>query len=181
MVHRSDGSGTTFVLSKHLAAISPEWAAGPGTGTAVAFPVGVGGRKNDGVTALIQQTPGAIGYIEYAYALASGLPMAALENASRHFVSPRAEAFSAALASVELPADLRGWLADPPAQDAYPIVSYTWILARQTHPDPARGAALRTLLEWCLDKGQHVAPKLHYVPLPARVADRVRAKVATLC
>jgi phosphate transport system substrate-binding protein len=179
-VRRSDGSGTTFVFTQHLSAINPEWAKGPGGGTAVEFPVGVGGRKNDGVAALIQQTPGAIGYLEYAYAVASDLPMAALENARGRFVGPTMDAFTAALDAVALPSDLRAWLFDPLNEAAYPIVSYTWLLARQSYADPDRAAALKDLLGWCLGPGQLLSKELHYVPLPTSVVAAVRAKVDTI-
>lgn len=179
-VYRSDGSGTTFVFTTHLSAINGEWAKGPGSGTAVEFPAGVGGRKNDGVAALIAQTPGAIGYVEYAYAVASGLPMVSLENASGRFVRPSLDSFSAALASVRLPDNLRAWIPDPPGEAAYPIVTYTWLLTRQAYADPERAAAIEQLLEWCLGEGQLLARELHYVPLPANVVNEVRAKASTI-
>jgi phosphate transport system substrate-binding protein len=178
VVHRSDGSGTTFVFTKHLAEISKEWSAGPGVGTSVDFPVGVGGRKNDGVTALIQQTPGALGYVEYTYALSASLPMAALENKAGKFVSPSVEASAAALASVELPENLRAWVSDPPGEASYPIVSFTWILAKKTYADADRAKGMKDLLSWCLGEGQVVAKDLHYIPLPDAISSKVQRAVA---
>ncbi len=118
VAHRSDGSGTTFVFTQHLAAINEAWKAGPGKGTSVDWPVGVGGRKNDGVAALIAQTPGAIGYVEYAFAMSSKMAMATLENKAGKFVAPTLEASAKALAAVTLPEDLRAWVTDPEGDDS---------------------------------------------------------------
>src|SRR5277367_6944531 len=121
VVSRSDGSGTTFVFTSHLSAISPDWLKGPGAGKAVSFPVGVAGKGNPGVTALIKQTPGAIGYVEYGYAKQTGMPMAELENHDGKFVKADLESGKNALATVQLPADLRTWIPDPAGANAYPI------------------------------------------------------------
>jgi phosphate transport system substrate-binding protein len=173
VVHRSDGSGTTFVFTQHLSAISEGWRNGPGKGTSVEFPVGVGGRKNDGVAALIAQTPGGIGYVEYAFAVSSKTPMATLQNKAGKFVPPTLEASEKALAAVQLPEDLRAWVTDPEGDDSYPIVTYTWILAKQKYQDPAKAEAVKKLLAWCLTDGQKLSKELHYVPLPEPVAQRV--------
>lgn len=177
VVRRSDGSGTTYVFTAHLSAISEKWKAGPGTGKSVDFPVGVGGRKNDGVAALVQQTPGAIGYIEFAFAVTSKQPMAELENRAGKFIAPTLEAASTALASVELPGDMRAWAPDPAGEGAYPIVSYTWILAKKKYEDPGKAEAVKKLLSWCLTDGQKLSESLHYVRLPDVIAGKV-AKVA---
>lgn len=178
VVHRSDGSGTTFVFTQHLATISDAWK--PGKGTSVDFPVGVGGRKNDGVAALIAQTPGAIGYIEYAFAISSEMAMAELENKTGKFVAPSLEASRKALGAVKLPEDMRAWVADPEGDDAYPIVTYTWILAKKRYDEAAKADAMKKLLAWCLTDGQKLSEELHYVPLPEVVAQQVVQAVNTI-
>jgi phosphate transport system substrate-binding protein len=169
VVTRSDGSGTTFVFTNHLTATSEEWAKGPGKGTAVNFPAGVAGKGNTGVAALIKQTPGAIGYVEYGYAVQTGMPMATLENKSGSYVKPSLEAGQAALASVELPANRRAWIPDPPAAGAYPIVSYTWLLCYKKYDDAKILDALKALITYGLTDGQKFSTELGYIPLPASV------------
>lgn len=176
-VHRSDGSGTTFVFTQHLSAVSEKWKKGPGTGTSVEWPGGVAGKKNDGVAALIAQTPGAIGYIEYGFAVSSKQPMASLENKAGKFVAPTLASAAAALKNVELPADLRAWVTDPTGDDVYPIVTYTWILAKKKYDDAAKGSAIKQLLKWCLSEGQKTSESLQYVALPEAVATRVSKAV----
>ncbi len=177
-VHRSDGSGTTYVFTQHLSAISDAWK--PGKGTSVDFPVGVGGRKNDGVAALIAQTPGAIGYVEYAFAVGTKMAMAELENKAGKFVAPSLEASKKALAAVKLPDDMRAWVTDPEGDDVYPIVTYTWILAKKKYDDAAKADALKKMLTWCLTEGQKLSEELHYVPLPEPVAQQVLQAVNTI-
>ena len=177
VVHRSDGSGTSFVFTQHLSAINEKWKSGPGKGTSVEWPVGVAGRKNDGVAALISQTPGSIGYIEYAFAVTSKQPMAALENKAGKFVMPTLASASASLKSVELPADLRAWVTDPEGDEAYPIVTYTWLLTKKKYDDAAKAAAIKDLLKWCLGEGQKLSESLFYVVVPDAVATRVSQAV----
>jgi len=181
-VNRSDGSGTTFVFTQHLTAISEKWKAGPGTGKSVTWPAkaAIGGAKNDGVAALIQRTPGAIGYIEYVFAATSKQPVAQLENKAGKFVAPTLDAAKASLAKVELPADLRAWVTDPEGDTAYPIATYTWILAKKKYADKAKGDALKKLLKWCLADGQALSESLHYIALPAEVVTKVSAAVDTI-
>ncbi len=176
-VHRSDGSGTTFVFTQHLAAISEKWKSGPGSGTSVEWKGGVAGKKNDGVTALISQTPGAIGYIEYGFAISSKQPMAQLENKAGKFVAPTLPSATAALKGVELPADMRAWVTDPAGDDVYPIVTYTWLLTKKKYEDAAKGKAIKQLLKWCLTDGQKLSESLQYVALPEAVAERVNKAV----
>lgn len=173
VVHRSDGSGTTFVFTQHLSAINAKWKSGPGAAPAIEWPVGVGGRKNDGVAALVSQTPGAIGYVEYAFAKTSNQPVALLENKGGKFVAPTLEASAQSLTAVELPDDLRAWVTDPEGAESYPIVTYTWILAKKKYADPARAKALKDVLSWCLTEGQKMSASLYYVPLPEGVSKRV--------
>ena len=176
VVHRADGSGTTYVFTLHLSAISPEWKSGPGTGKTVTWPVGDGGKQNDGVTSLIQQTPGSIGYIEYSYALQSKLPTALLENKAGKYVKCTPESSAAALSHVEMPADLRAWAPDPEGDESYPIVSYTWLLCHPKYDDANKGKALVNVIDYMLSDGQKDTPvKLGYIPLPDAVAQKVKA------
>jgi phosphate transport system substrate-binding protein len=177
VVTRSDGSGTTFVFTTHLAAISEEWAKGPGVGKSVNFPVGVAGKGNPGVTALIKQTPGAIGYVEYAYAAQTKTPTALLENKAGKFVNADLTSAERALAGVSLPPDLRAWLPDPSGPDAYPIVTYTWLLAYKKYTDPKVAQALKAIVLYGLTDGQKVSAELGYVPLPADVVREVTKAV----
>src|SRR5271169_1968168 len=136
VVTRSDGSGTTFVFTSHLSAISDAWKNGPGAGKTVNFPAAVAGKGNPGVAALIKQTPGAIGYVEFGYAQQTGMPMASLENKSGKFVKPDLESGKNSLASVQLPDNLRAWITDPAGADAYPILTHTWLLCYKKYDDP---------------------------------------------
>jgi len=169
VITKSDASGTTFVFTNHLSAISMEWKNGPGTGKSVNFPVGLAARGTLGVTALIKRTPGAIGYVEYGYARQSGAPMAALENHSGNFVKPDLATGRGALASISLPPNLRAWLPDPPGADSYPIATYTWILCYKNYQDAKIAVALKSLLQYCLTQGQTSSAELGYIPMPAAV------------
>jgi len=176
-VTRSDGSGTTFVFTQHLSAISDEWKNGPGMGKSVNFPVGVGGKGNPGVTALIKQTPGAIGYVEYGYAKQTQMPAAVLENKSGKYVKADEGSQKAALANVALPADLRAWIPDPTAPTAYPIVTYTWLLAYRKYADATLRDALKGVIRYGLTDGQKFSDELGYIPLPDDVVTAVKKAV----
>lgn len=178
VVHRSDGSGTTFVVTTHLSAVCPEWKAGPGKGTSVDFPVGVGGKGNEGVTALVKQTPGAIGYVEYGYALLTKAPMVSLENKAGKFVKPDLQTAKNALAHFELDSNLRGWDGDPSGEDSYSIASYSWIMLHKKYPQPETAQALKGVVEYGLGPGQSVAPALGYVPLPDSIIAKVKKALA---
>jgi phosphate transport system substrate-binding protein len=173
VVYRADGSGTTGVFTKHLSAISPEWKTKVGDGKSVKWPVGVGGKGNEGVTAQIQQTQGAIGYIEYGYAKQSTLKIAALENKSGKFITANEESASKTLEAVTLPENLRAFISDPEGADSYPVVTYTWILAHKKYPDAAKAKAMEAAIEYALTDGQKLAGELGYVPLPANVIAKV--------
>lgn len=175
IVHRSDGSGTTGVFTKHLSAVSPEWKSKVGEGKTVQWPTGVGAKGNEGVTAQINQTPGAIGYVEYGYAKNNKLNMATLENKAGQFVAPNDQSASKTLEAVELPENLRAFISDPEGNEAYPIVTYTWLLARKKYSDPAKAKAVEAMVEYGLTEGQKVAPELGYVPLPKNVVEKVAA------
>jgi phosphate transport system substrate-binding protein len=174
VVSRSDGSGTTFVFTNHLSAVSPAWKDGPGSGTAVNWPVGVSGKGNAGVTALIKQTPGAIGYVEFGYAKQTQMPMAVLENKSGKYIKADLASGEAALAGVPLPADLRAWLPDPAAENAYPIVTYTWLLCYKTYAKPEVSATLKSVIHYGLTEGQKFSAELGYIPLPDAVVAAVQ-------
>lgn len=180
VAYRSDGSGTTFIFTQHLAAVSPEFDDKVGADKSVTFPVGVGGKGNEGVTALIKQTPGTIGYVEYGYAKNNGLTMAALENKAGRFVQPTLQSGASALASVELPANLRAWPVDPAGKEDYPITSFTWLLIDKKPGDPTRRKALKDFVTYGLTDGQSLADELGYIPLPASVVTKARAALDTI-
>jgi len=177
VVRRADASGTTFVFTSHLSAVSEEWKKGPGAGTTVNWPKGdklVASPKNDGVTATIKQTPGAIGYVEYAFAKFSKLDMALLQNRAGQYVAAGGAGGPAALASVQWPPNLRAWVTDPDAATAYPIATYTWMLFYKNNKDPKKAAALRELVDYCLTDGQKMSAAMGYIPLPDTVVTAVR-------
>jgi phosphate transport system substrate-binding protein len=177
IVRRADSSGTTFAFTRHLEAISPDWAETHGSGKTVVWPDSdkiVAAPKNDGVTATIKQTPGSLGYVEYGYARFARLPMAELENASGRFVAPNLASGVAALDGTPLPQDMRVWITDPQGAEAYPIITYTWLLLYREYADKEVAAALKAVVEYCLSDGQTVADRLGYVPLPTSVVKAVR-------
>ena len=175
VVVRADASGTSFVFTKHLSAISPEWAKNPGFGTMPNWPVGTRSKGNEGVTASISTTPGSIGYLEYGYAKGQNLPMVELENKSGKFIKPTNESAQAALAAVELPENLIAWLPDPQGEKSYPIVTYTWLLCYKQYSDPKKAEALKSVIEYGLTEGQKSSEQLGYVPLPQNVVGKIRA------
>lgn len=170
VVHRSDGSGTTYVFTDYLASVSSAWQAGPGRGKEVQWPVGLGGKGNEGVAGQVRQTPGTIGYTELAYAKQNGLPVAAVRNAAGNDVVPTIESItaSAAEAARTLPADTdyRISVVNAPGAESYPISSFTWILLYAQQPDSAKGAKLVEFLRWALTEGEDEAEALDYAPLP---------------
>ncbi|MGB5959200.1 MAG: phosphate ABC transporter substrate-binding protein PstS [Coleofasciculaceae cyanobacterium] len=175
VVHRSDGSGTTGVFTKHLSAISPEWKTKVGDGKTVSWPTGVGAKGNEGVTAQIQQTKGAIGYTEYGYAKNNNLKFASLENKAGKFVAANDQSAAKTLDAVTLPENLRAFISDPEGAESYPIVTYTWLLAPKKVADPEKAKAIEAMIEYGLTEGQKVAGELGYVPLPKTVAQKVAA------
>lgn len=180
VVHRSEGSGTTAVFTQHLSAVSPEWKSGPGTGKTVNWPVGIGAKGNDGVTAQLQQNEGSIGYIEYGYASSQKIPTAALENKAGKYVEATPESGAKTLAAVKLPDNLRAFISDPEGPDSYPIVTYTWILADKTYADANKAQALKDVLKYALTDGQKTSPELGYIPLPTEVVTKVQAAVDSI-
>jgi len=180
VVVRADGSGTSYVISKHLSAISPEFGKAVGANTMPNWPVGTKSKGNEGVTASLKTTPGSIGYVEYGYANSQKLATASLENKSGKFVAASTASGQAALASVELPANLIGWASDPAGADAYPIVTYTWIICYRHYPDAKKLAALQDLLKYSLQDGQKDAEALGYIPLPAATVSKDLAALQTI-
>jgi phosphate transport system substrate-binding protein len=180
VAYRADGSGTTFNFTNHLSAVSADFKTKVGGGKMVKWPVGVGGKGNDGVAALIKQTPGTIGYVEYGYAQGAKLPMATLQNQAGKFVAPTPESGSAALASADMPANMRVFITDPTGDASYPIVTFTWWLCHTQYTKPGVADAIKGLAGYCLTDGQKLAPDLGYLPLPAAVVTKVQAAVATI-
>ena len=180
VAYRSDGSGTTFVFTQHLAAISPAFREEVGVDKSVSFPVGVGGKGNEGVTALIKQAPGTIGYVEFGFADQNKLSVVSLENKSGNFVAPTPESGAAALASVELPENLRVWPVDPAAPDAYPITTFSWLLLYRKYDDAAKLQALKDFVTYGLTGGQSLAVDLGYIPLPESVVAKANAALSSV-
>ncbi len=176
-VVRSDSSGTTFNFTNHLAAISEAFKSGPGAGNSVQWPSSdkfVKAPKNDGVTATILQTPGAIGYIEYGYAKLTGASMASLENAAGKFVAPGAEGGTAALETAKFDDHMRVFITDPEGDAAYPIATFTWMLFYGSGQDATKVDALKAMVDYGLTTGQGMAAELGYIPLPEAVIDQVK-------
>lgn len=180
VAHRSDGSGTTAVFTDYLGKVSPAWKSTVGVGKSVKWPVGLGGKGNEGVTGIVKSTPGAIGYVELAYAKQNKLPMATLQNADGQWVKPSVEATSAAAQGVELPPDFRVSITNAKGKDAYPISSFTYILLYKDQTDAAKGKALVEFLWWAIHDGQKLAAPLDYAPLPKPVVARVEAELKTV-
>ena len=184
VVHRSEGSGTTYIFSDYLSAVSPAWASGPGKGKELRWPVGLGGRGNDGVSGQVKQTPGTIGYVELAYANQNKLPVARVRNAAGQFVAPTIESITAAAAgAVEKLApntDFRVSIVNAPGGAAYPISSFTWLLVYERQPDAAKGKKLVDFVRWALTEGESSAAALDYAPLPETVSKQLLEKLAAI-
>ncbi|MBW4614906.1 MAG: phosphate ABC transporter substrate-binding protein PstS [Desmonostoc vinosum HA7617-LM4] len=181
VIHRTDGSGTTAIFTKHLSAISPEWKRQVGAGKSVQWPVGIGANSNTGVTAQIQQIPGSIGYLEYAYATQNKLRVAALENKAGKYITPTPESVSKTLESVKLPADnLIAFITDPTDAKAYPIVTYTWLLTYQYYQDPLKAKELKNFVDWALIEGQKSSLQLGYIPLSKTVVAQVKSAASKI-
>jgi phosphate transport system substrate-binding protein len=187
VVHRSDGSGTTYVFTDYLNAASPSWtlaAGGPGRGKEVSWPVGLGGQGNEGVAGQVKQTPASIGYVELAYATQNQLPAALIQNKAGEFVAPTIASITAAaegvVAGLAPDSDYRISIVNGPGAGAYPISSFTWILVYQTPPDAAKGKKLVDFLRWIYNTGQQSAASLDYAPLPAALAQRLTERLSTV-
>ncbi|HZL13290.1 MAG TPA: phosphate ABC transporter substrate-binding protein PstS [Verrucomicrobiae bacterium] len=172
VVHRSDGSGTTFIFVDYLCSISPVWADTVGKGTSIKWPVGLGGKGNAGVAGQIEQLPGAIGYVELAYAIQNKIPYAELKNAAGNFVSCTLETVSAALTTAKIPDDFRFSMVNAPGENAYPIAGASWALIYQKQKNADHGKKLVAFLKWAVTDGQKLSTQLDYAPLPDDVQQR---------
>jgi len=180
IARRSDGSGTNAIFTDYLSKVSPEFKSKVGSGTSVNWPVGLGGKGNDGVTALVKSTPGSIGYVELAYAIQQKLTIAELKNKDGNWVKPSIESTTAAAAGVEMPADYRVSITNASGKDSYPIAGFTWLLVHKDNKDAAKGKAIVNFLRWALNDGEKMATPLDYAPLPRDVQERVLKTVDTL-
>jgi phosphate transport system substrate-binding protein len=172
--HRSDGSGTSYIFSDYLSKVSPPWAKQVGKGTSLKWPVGLGAKGNEGVTGLVQQTPGALGYVELIYALKNNIPFAIVKNHDGIWVNASLAGVTAAAAGAanNMPNDFRVSITDAPGADSYPISSFTWLLIYKNESDHAKGQAIVKFLKWCLTDGQQYAAALDYAPLPPAVVQK---------
>lgn len=184
VVHRSDGSGTTYIFADYLSAVSTDWAKGPGRAQTIAWPVGLGGKGSEGVSGQVKQTPGGIGYVELSYAKQNNLPSALIRNPGGEWVAPTLESVTAAAAgaAAKLPAstDYRISIVNAQGKGAYPISSFTWILIYQHQKDAAKGKQLVDFLRWCYTNGESVAGSLDYAPLPSSMVANLQQRLGTV-
>ncbi len=183
VVHRSDGSGTSYIFTDYLSKVSTDWKSQVGNATSVNWPVGLGGKGNEGVTQQVKQTEGSIGYVELIYAISNNLPYADLKNSAGNYITPSLETVSNAAASAAFPpnTDFRVSITDAPGPQAYPISSFTWLLVRPQMDDPAKARTLKDFLKWMVTpEAQQMAADLHYAPLPDRVVELIRGRVDSL-
>ncbi len=180
VVHRSDGSGTTYVFVDYLSKVSPEWSKRVGKATSVNWPVGLGGKGNEGVTQQVKQTDGAIGYVELIYAISNDLPYAVVKNEAGNFVEPTLQTATSAAAGIDLPpdTDFRVSITNASGQNAYPITSFTWLLIRKEGQEPGKAKAIWDFVRWMSDaEAQRLAADLHYAPLPMPVIELVQKRI----
>jgi len=180
IVHRSDGSGTTYIWTDYLSKVSPDWNGGPGKGTSVRWLVGLGAKGNEGVAGLIRQMEGALGYVELIYAVQNNISYGVVKNAAGEFVKGTLESTTAAAASAKMPADYRVSITNAPGKDAYPIASFTWLLVPQNWADKTTEKVMVDFLTWMLDSGEKMTKELTYAPLPAEVITRLKATIKTI-
>jgi len=177
VVHRSDGSGTTFIFTDYVSKVSSEWKQKAGNNTSVNWPTGIGGKGNEGVSGQVKQTPGAIGYVELIYAIQNKMPYAEVKNSAGQFVKPSIDSVTAALATAEIPDDFRFSMTNAPGKDAYPICGATWLLVYEQQKDAAKGKKLVEFLKWAAKDGEKMAKDLDYAPLPDSVQQRVLKRI----
>jgi phosphate transport system substrate-binding protein len=178
VIHRSEGSGTTFVWADYLSKVSPDWKSQVGADTSVRWPVGLGGKGNEGVAGFVRQMPGAIGYIELIYAVQNHISYGSVQNLSGNFVKASLDSVTAAAASApKMPEDFRVSITNAPGKDAYPIASFTWLLIPAQSKDPAKGKILADFLGWMITDGQKMTTALAYAPLPDTVAAKVKEAI----
>ena len=178
VVHRSDGSGTTYIFTDYLSKISKEWENTVGKGTSVKWPVGLGGKGNEGVAGQVRQLSGAIGYVELIYAVQNHIPYGSVRNSAGTFVKASLDGVTEAAASVKtMPADFRVSITNAPGKTAYPISSFTWLLIPTQAKDANKGKVLTDFLNWMVTDGQKMTTQLAYAPLPDSVAEKVKAAI----
>jgi phosphate transport system substrate-binding protein len=178
VVHRSDGSGTTYIFTDYLSKVSSAWKDKVGKGTSVNWPAGLGGKGNEGVSGMVKQTEGSIGYVELIYAVSNKMPYGSVQNAAGSFVKASLDSVTAAAASVkDMPEDFRVSITNAPGKDAYPISSFTWLLVPAEWADAGKEKAFVDFLTWMVDKGQTMTSALDYAPLPKNVAAKVKARI----
>ena len=177
--HRSDGSGTTYIFSDYMSKVSPTWQQKVGKGTALKWPVGIGGKGNEGVTGLVQQTPGAVGYVELIYALKNNIPFPDIQNHDGNWITASLAGVTAAAAgaAANMPSDFRVSITDAPGANTYPISSFTWLLVYKTQKDKAKGEAVVKFLKWALTDGQKYTGALSYGSIPQPVVEKELAQV----
>jgi phosphate transport system substrate-binding protein len=178
VVHRSDGSGTSFIWTDYLSKVSSEWKSQVGADTSVKWPIGMGGKGNEGVSGLIRQLSGSIGYVELIYAVQNNIPYGSVRNSAGNFVRASLEGVSAAAASApKMPADFRVSITNAPGKDAYPISSFTWLLVPAQSKDAAKGKILADFLNWMVTDGQKMTSALSYASLPDNVVAKVKEAI----
>ena len=180
VIHRSDGSGTSFIFTDYLSKVSDAWKNGPGSGTAIYWPTGVGGKGNEGVAAQVRQFQGAIGYVELIYALQNHIDYAAIRNKAGNWVKGSIEGVTAAAATAKIPADYRVSITDAPGPNAYPISSFTYLLIPAHPADASKEKVIKDMLSWIVNSGESEAPSLSYAPLPQALADKVLQTIYSL-
>jgi phosphate transport system substrate-binding protein len=180
VVHRSDGSGTSFIFTDYLSSVSPDWKEKVGKGVSANWPVGLGGKGNAGVAGQVKQTPGAIGYVELVYAHENKLPFADMKNSSGAYITPTVASVTAALAAAVIPDDFRFSMVNSPGAGAYPVCGATWLLVYADQKDHAKGEKLVQFLKWAYSDGEKLAPGLDYAPLPDAVLKRALARVESI-
>ncbi|MBI2953806.1 MAG: phosphate ABC transporter substrate-binding protein PstS [Chloroflexi bacterium] len=180
VVRRSDGSGTTNILTDYLSSVSLDWKSKVGAGTSVNWPVGLGAKGNEGVAGQVKQLPNSVGYVELAYAEQTRISYAEVQNKAGNFIQPTVRSTTAAAAGADIPADLRASIVDSAGADAYPIAGFTWLLVYQEQTDYGRGQALVNFLWWALHDGQKFAADLSYAPLPDNVVRLAEEKVRSI-
>ncbi len=178
VIHRSDGSGTTYIFTDYLSKVSKEWEGAAGKGTSVKWPVGLGGKGNEGVAGQIRQLDGAIGYVELVYAVENKITYGSVKNAAGNFVKATLDSVTEAAATApQMPADFRVSITNAPGKTAYPISSFTWLLIPEQAKDPKKGKIIADFLTWMVNDGQKMTNQLSYAPLPANVAEKVKAAI----
>ena len=181
VVHRAEGSGTSFIWTDYLSKVSKDWANGPGKGSALNWPVGVAGKGNEGVAGLVRQLPGAIGYVELIYALQNKINFGEVKNAAGNFIKASIDGVTESAASVkEMPADYRISITNAPGANAYPISSFTYLLIPAKSADPSKGKVLKDMLSWIVKSGESEASQLSYAPLPQGIQDKVLNTIYSL-